>query len=150
MSNNYLKAAFVLDVTADEAGMLRHVNEALTALDVPSSDRSEAEFVALGPDFAAMFPSDEEEPFAGFLNLFNDPDYPTFGCSIDVDPTGLDGKAEVYVGGDQIELEAIAELIFRCCKSALPFGFEYALDCDRLRPGEFGGGYVAVTADGIE
>lgn len=47
-------------------------------------------------------------------------------------------------------VETAAKLIQRCAPSALPFGFEWASDCDRLRAGEFGGGYVAITADTIE
>jgi hypothetical protein len=60
------------------------------------------------------------------------------------------GRQQATIFGDQITVDVVAELIFRICKSALPTGFEYAIDCDRLRPGELGGGYVVITEAGIE
>ena len=35
------------------------------------------------------------------------------------------------------------------CPSALPTGFCYAYGCSKLRPDEFGGGFVLVTEDDI-
>ncbi|WP_210357309.1 hypothetical protein [Sphingomonas beigongshangi] len=58
-------------------------------------------------------------------------------------------KIQVFFHGDQVSVDAVALLIFATCKSVLPCGFEYALDCDRLRPGEYGGGYAAITAAGV-
>ena len=61
-----------------------------------------------------------------------------------------DGVVVVFFSGEQFGVETAAKLIQRCAPSALPFSFEWASDCDRLRAGEFGGGYVAITADTIE
>ena len=111
--------------------------------------RQEA-FDGLGPAFAAAFPPTDDDPFGSFLALFDDGDLPVFSCRIDVDDTPDEaGKIQVFFHGDQVSVDAVALLVFATCKSALPCGFEYALDCDRLRPGEFGGGYAAITAAGV-
>ena len=151
MANSYTKAAFVLIVTAVEADLLE---KAASAADLcndrgPEDEERQAAFADLGPAFAAAFPPDAGDPFAGFLALFDDPDYPSFGCDIHAGDTDAAGRVSVYFGGDQFDPGATAELIRRACPSALPCGFEYALDCDRLRAGEFGGGYVVITADRV-
>src|SRR3546814_1803416 len=70
--------------------------------------------------------------------------------SLQVDPSDGSVRCKVWFYGDQVDVETAALLIQATAKSALPFGFEYALDCDRLRPGEFGGGYVVIREDGLE
>ena len=56
---------------------------------------------------------------------------------------------EVIFSGDQFGVDQVAQLLFLAAKSALPCGFEYAMDCDKLRLGEFGGGCVAITDAGV-
>lgn len=152
MSNNYTKASFLLLVQPDEAELLQLAKDASDMLENHDDDalgRREA-FDGLGPAFAAAFPPTDDDPFGSFLALFDDADFPIFSCRIDVDDTPDEaGKIQVFFHGDQVSVDAVALLIFAACKSALPCGFEYALDCDRLRPGEFGGGYAAITAAGV-
>lgn len=152
MSNNYTKASFILSVLPDEAELLQLAKDASNMLennDDEALGRQEA-YDQLGPAFAAAFPPTADDPFGGFLAMFDDADFPVLDCRIDVDDTPNEaGSISVFFHGDQVSIDAVALLIFATCKSALPCGFEYALDCDRLRPGEFGGGYAAITAAGV-
>jgi hypothetical protein len=151
MANSYTKAAFTLTVTAAEAALLNAAQCAAETLsfEEPEGDERRAAFAELGAGFAAAFPAGDDDPFAGFLALFDDAAYPALDCDIHTGTPDADGRVGVYFGGDQVAPDTLAELIRRCCPSALPCGFEYALDCDRLRAGEFGGGYVVITAEGI-
>ncbi|WP_237364446.1 hypothetical protein [Rhizorhapis sp. SPR117] len=152
MANHFVKASFLLIVTDAEAEVLRRVHEAIEITGDPGLERAEREarYRSLGEGFAACFPPTEAEVFSGFLAIFSDPDYPRLGFSLQVDPSDGSGECQVWLRGDQVDIEAAAALIHAVARSALPFGFEYALDCDRLRPGEFGGGYVLVREDEVE
>lgn len=151
MANSYTKAAFGLTVTAAEAALLAGAIEAAALLDDGDDDPAAraASFATLGADFATAFPPTDDDPFAGFLTLFDDADYPYLGCDIDIGEADAVGRVEVYFSGEQFDVGVAAELVFRVCRSALPFGFEYAFDCDKLRAGEFGGGYVLITAEHV-
>lgn len=151
MSNSYTKAAFALAVTGAEAEMLRRVIDAADLIGDPSIsiDELETRYADLGPSFAALFPRTADNPFSGLLDLFPDVNFPYLDFDTDFrDADG--GQVVVTFSGEQFGIEVAANLIQRCAPSALPFGFEWASDCDRLRTGEFGGGYVAITGAGIE
>lgn len=152
MANHFTKASFTLAVTAAEAEVLRRVDDAIDALDEASLEPEQraARFAALGPAFAACFAPTGADPFSGFVGIFPDPDYPRLGFTLQVDSAVADDSVGVWIHGDQVDVEAAAGLIQAAAKSALPFGFEYALDCDRMRPGEFGGGFVVIRANDIE
>lgn len=150
MSTYYTKASFALTITANEAALVRL---ALRAGDVLRHTRDKAaiaaELAQLGPDFAAVFPGTEDDPAAGFLDIFDDRDHPILLCSVQFGDEH-DGQVTAVFSGNQFTIDAVAGLIQRTCGSALPFGFEYALDNSRLEVGEIGGGYAVITADGIE
>lgn len=151
MANNYLKASFTIAVTSGEADLIEQAfaaSETLADLDEEADSRTNA-YGELGDAFAAAFPPRDGDPFGSFLDLFVDPAYPTFDCDLQRLDTNQAGQAILLFSGDQFATDAVAHLLFATAKSALPFGFEFALDCDRLRPGEFGGGYVAITAQGV-
>ncbi|KEQ54806.1 MULTISPECIES: hypothetical protein [Sphingomonadaceae] len=152
MSNSYTKAAFGIAVTSAEADLLHRVVGAIEMIDDAEIglDVLEAHYRDLGADFAALFPRTPESPFDGLLDLFRDENYPSLDFDIDFAGPDADGVVVVFLSGEQFGVETAAKLIQRCAPSALPFGFEWASDCDRLRAGEFGGGYVAITADTIE
>lgn len=152
MSNSYTKAAFGIAVTSGEAGLLRRVVGAIELIGDAEMglDVLEAHYRDLGADFAALFPRTSENPFDGLLDLFPDENYPSLDFDIEFAEPDADGVVVVFFSGEQFGVETAAKLIQRCAPSALPFGFEWASDCDRLRAGEFGGGYVAITADAIE
>ncbi len=88
--------------------------------------------------------------FDAFVELFDDPDFPSFDCRVDVGDPDSTGQCEVEFSGEQFGVEQVARLIFTACKSALPCAFAWSYDCDRLRIGEFGGGCVVITAAGID
>lgn len=152
MANHFVKASFVLIVADAEADILRRIDDAVEIVATPDLGRDEqlAGYQSLGEGFAACFPPSEAEVFGGFLAIFSDPDYPRLGFVLQVDPPDGSGVCQVWLHGDQVDIETAAALLQAVARSALPFGFEYALDCDRMRPGEFGGGYVVVRADDIE
>lgn len=152
MANHFTKASFTLAVTPAEAAILRLIDDAIEALDDAAleTDARAARFAALGHAFAVCFPPTEADPFSGFLEIFSDPGYPRLGFTLQIDPPGTGETVGVWIHGEQVDIEAAAVLIQATARSALPFGFEYALDCDRMRPGEFGGGFVVIRADDIE
>ncbi len=151
MSNSYTKAAFGILMSPADATTLSLAEKAVDILDTVSDDQDlKLSFDALGVGFHAVFPAKGANDFGGFLELFDDPAHPRFGCDIDIEEPGTNGLCEVTFTGDQIEVEAIARLIFAACKSALPCAFEWAHGADRLRVGEFGGGCVVINAAGIE
>lgn len=152
MSNSYIKAAFGVSVSLAEADVLRRVVGAIELIgDAETSiDALEAHYRRLGDDFAERFPRTSDSPFDGLLDLFPDEDHPILDFDVDFGTPDGAGQVVVFFSGEQFGVETAAKLIQRCAPSVLPFGFEFAIDCDRLRTGEFGGGYVAITADRIE
>lgn len=152
MANNFVKASFLLRVTDAEAEVLGRIDDAVAILaDGDLEDAVLAEhYQALGDDFARIFPPTEAGLFESFRSIFSDPDYPRLGFTLQIDPPEGTGTRQVWLSGDQVDIETAALLLQSVAKSALPIGFEYCLDCDRLRPGEFGGGYVVISANDIE
>lgn len=151
MSNSYTKAAFCILTSPADVTTLTLAEKVVDILDTVSGDQDlKLSFDALGVGFHTVFPAKGANDFGSFLELFDDPAYPRFGCDIDIEEPGTNGLCEVTFRGEQIEVEAIARLIFAACKSALPCAFEWAHGADRLRLGEFGGGTVVITAAGIQ
>lgn len=131
MSNNYIKAAFSLVVTPDEAALLRLAVKAIDILDTTGDDADLAlAYDALGTAFHAAFPPKGESRFESFLALFDDWHFPYLDAHIDIDdvPAGDDGTpaaCRAIFSGDQFGVEQVANLIFSVCKSALPCGFAW-------------------------
>jgi len=153
MSNSYTKAAFTLVVTVPEADLIRRVVDAVSLIGDPAVrlDALEAHYETIGDDFAGIFPRTELSPFDGLLELFPDAAYPylDFDVAIGDPDADADGRVILFLSGEQFGIETAANLIQRCARSALPFGFEWSSDHDRLRAGEFGGGYVVITEAAI-
>lgn len=113
VANHFVKASFTLRVTHREAGVLRQIEDALAIFedgDLEPGKRA-ARFAAMGDEFAACFPPSERDPLGGFLGLFSDPDFPRFGCTMQVDPPGEGDSTAVWIHGDQVDIEATAALI---------------------------------------
>lgn len=148
MANNYLKLSFVISPTPQEVELLDECYDLSTELgDADEEDRTRM-WAERSDAFKTAFPPVEgdDDPFASFLGLFSDGDFPTFDCEY----FGAQGDVDGYlIAGAQADPHAIASVIQKCAPSVLPFGFEWSQDCDRLRPGEFGGGYYVVTSDDI-
>ena len=151
MANNYLEAAFALVMSSHDADVIRAAMTATDILDTRGEDDElRRAFDELGPAFAAVFPPKGPSGFDGFVELFDDPDFPTFDCHIDIGEADHDGRCEAAFSGEQFGVEQVARLISTACKSALPCAFAWSYDCDRLRIGEFGGGCVVITAAGVD
>jgi hypothetical protein len=136
MSNNYLQLSFTLTPTPSELIVLL---DAATASQELSDGRLGTSWddLDVSPEFRAVFPSEKT-----FLDLFDDPDFPEFRANFEA----LDGN--LWVSSDDADPAAIAELIAKVAPSVLPFGFEWAVTCSKLRPGEFGGGFFVIPKEG--
>lgn len=149
MANTYTKAAFTILMSHADAMLLRVAEQACEILDTGGEDEDLArQYDALDPAFRAVFPPEGASKFGTFLAIFPDPDFPCLDCVIDIRSNDAN-DAQVTFSGEQFGVEQVANLLLAACKSALPCGFAWVSDCDRLRPGEFAGGCVVVTGDGV-
>lgn len=154
MANNYLLAAFTIPVTSAEAALLQECFEVAAELSsdfasIPHEELEAARFLygQRSEAFKAAFPArdGEADPFAGFFALWSDPDFPDFDASLSVSEAADQTNMIAFIQGEQVDVDAVACLIQKVCTSALPFGFEWATTCDKMRSGEFGGGYLVIT-----
>lgn len=151
MSNTYLKAAFALIMTREDATLLREAEKALHLLERRSNDDElAAAYGTLDERFQSVFPPKGDTGFDSFLEIFDDRDAAYLDADIDIEDDPSDANVKVVFSGAQFGIDPVAQLIFRACKSALPCGFSWSYDSDRLRVGEFGGGCVVITEAGIE
>lgn len=101
--------------------------------------------------FMALFPPDGDDKWSGFLDLFDDPDFPDFGADLAGGPEGDECVALISAERD-FQPDSVARLIQRCCQSTLaaaPVGFEWSVTCSRQRIDEFGGGWCVVFPDHV-
>ncbi|OHT21604.1 hypothetical protein [Edaphosphingomonas haloaromaticamans] len=154
MANTYLETAFNVPVTPEEAALLEEcfataaeISAGFASIPQEELEAAKTCYASRSGLFRATFPprADEDDPFATFLGLWSDPDFPCFDADLTV-TAEPGGKGQVaYIHGHEVDVSALASLIQKVCKSALPFGFEWALVTDQDRPGGFGGGYFVVT-----
>lgn len=151
MTNNYTKAAFTVSMLSAEAELIGKIIAATAIVSDRrySLDDLEEAYASYGREFAAMFPREGISPFGSFVRIFYDPDYPDLCCDIDIGPVDDEGRVELFFRGEQFETSTVATILQMAAPSILPFGFEYAVDCDRLAPEQFGGGFVCITAQDI-
>lgn len=151
MSNSYLKAAFALLMSREDAALLRQAEAAASFLNEGlEDDELAAAYETLDERFRAIFPPKDDAPFGSFVELFDDRDCIYLDADIDIEDTPGEPLVRVRFTGDQFGIDPIANLLFRACKSALPCGFAWSYDSDRLRVGEFGGGCVVITDAGLQ
>lgn len=107
-------------------------------------------------EFLAAFPPiTSDDPWSGFLAIFDDPDFPSFGVDFEGGSTldQPDVSSISFLSMTDFQPAALGELIHHCCQDTLrqaSIGFEFAFSCSRARRDEFGGGWCAVFADRIE
>lgn len=155
MSDYYTKAAFFIDVSNDEAEFMRECFEISERLEDGMSGESDWESYEKGTSetFKRTFPAESRSnPFGQFRKLFDDQNYPTFGCHIHLNDHVGEGKegCSALLRGDHMDVEAVSKLIQLACKSALPFGFEWSTTSDLLDLGEQGGGYFVISESEIK
>ena len=85
---------------------------------------------------------------SGFLALFPDADYPTFGTSFSFDEHN-DSTVQVFGKAEQFEPDAVAELLHRVITQSLPVRVTWSFDSDRHHPDAFGGGGFLIDAAGV-
>lgn len=154
MANHYLQTVFTIPVTPDEAALLQEcfavsgqLANDLAEMPADHLDAMAACYSSRSEAFRLAFPQREdlENPFATFLDLWPDFAMPEFGVDLAIN-TDSDGKSlTARMSGQEAEVHALASLIQKVCRSALPFGFQWAQICDKDLPGVFGGGYYVVT-----
>jgi hypothetical protein len=146
MANDYVQAAFIVSLTHDEAHILTEVIHAVEILDDLSEhpNRCAAAYAQFSADFQATFPPSQDNPFGSFLACFDDSNFIILDCDITI---GRDDGVH-YTGlftGANLDPGTLGNILARTCKSAQPFGFEYACTSDKMRPGSVSGGYVFIA-----
>lgn len=149
MADYYLETSFKLGVTRDEAEIFKEVINVLTEMDGTCVLEIEEPLYAKCSDaFKEIFPKGDNMPFD---NLRAIDDYNEhINISFDVDYEDSNDGALIYISGNQVEIQIIANIIWHICKSALPFGFTYSYSCSSPRIGEFGGGYCVIDDNGAD
>lgn len=91
--------------------------------------------------------SHDDDRLRGIRDVFES----TGGVSLMVSTEREDpeGPLSIY-GMENAEVAALGEVIRRTCPSALPMSFAYSYSDSRPQTGAFGGGIVAITADGVD
>lgn len=145
MADHYTKTAFSL--AADEDDILFLIEIANLDISTIPEDEFQEEFDNRSERFRKAFPATEADPFENFRKIFSDGNYPYPDFEAEAYGAAGDGKAAVIISGDQIDPETLANILQVACPSVLPTGFSYNYGCSKLRPDEFGGGYVIVTDD---
>jgi hypothetical protein len=158
MANSYLQTAFNIRVTADEAALLQECFETSDEISIgfgsmPAEELegAKAYYAERTEAFRKVFPesADEQDPFATFLELWDDPEFPEFDADLCISADGAGIGAIASFSGTQVDVRAVASLIQKTCSSAFPCCFQWANYTDRLRPDEHGGGFFIITATDI-
>ena len=149
MSNCYTHSCFVLHITAAECGLLREaIALAQFIEDQPDAEAIIQHWLGLSEAFRTIFPPTGEEVISGFLAIFPDCDFPTFGTDFAFEEQD-DGTVRVFATADQFEPDAVAALLHRTITQSLPVAATWSYDSDRHQPDAFGGGGFMIDAAGI-
>lgn len=150
MADTYVQGCFAFSCSPAEMALLEEAFQASYDL----GEGYNPDTVNPSPEFLALFPPSEGDRWAGFRDIFSDRDSPSFGAVLTgsnlADPLMV---AAVVTSEIALDPEAIAKLIQRCCSATLligPIGFEWSVTSSRMRVGEFGGGWCAISHDRIE
>ena len=154
MANNYRAFSFAIDLPSNEwAQRLRQPLEALQRLNWKKPDDVPERFPALA--------TDPGKTLLDYLKTtYDDADWSDSHPGLD----SLNVELEINACRLYINSHSMTGTDFGCVDTAAslvaalqdlgaapdPSGFEYADYCDKPRPGEFGGGAVAITKEGME
>lgn len=150
MADSYVQGSFAFTCTHAEMALIEEAFQASYDLESGGTPTEPT------PEFLAAFPPvTPDDPWSGFLSIFDDPDFPSFGVEFEGGNT-LD-QPGVSMGSfwsmTDFQPAALGEMIRHCCQATLlqaPIGFEWSFSCSKPRRGEFSGGWCAVFADRIE
>jgi hypothetical protein len=159
MADHFITTSFEITITSDEASLLTECFDVADIIfsdfpDYPEAglDTAKACFDERSAAFKATFPPlpEEEDPFAGFLQLWFDPEFPTFDATLSIGDDSDSEKRVALLRGECVDVFALAGVIQKVCVSALPFGFEWAQTCSRTIPRMFGGGYFVISTNTLQ
>jgi len=154
MADYFTSIAFEIAVSAAEADLLSECFEVSHTIacgfpgrEEDGLDAAKGYYAECSDAFHAAFPplAPEEDPFAGFLQIWTDPDFPSFDADLSIEDDADGMRKRAFIHGDCADVAAIASIIQTTCLSALPFAFEWSTSCSRARPGSRGGGYFVIT-----
>ena len=146
MSNCYTHSCFVLWITAAEYALVREAIGFVEFLDEePEAEVVTEHWLGLSETFRAAFPSVDDDPVSGFLAIFPDSGFPTFGTSFAFEEQD-DATIRLFATADQFEPDAVAGLLHRTITQSLPVMVSWSYDSDRHHPDAFGGGFMIDTA----
>ncbi|TAJ74154.1 MAG: hypothetical protein EPO45_17300 [Sphingobium sp.] len=159
MTNNFLQTAFAIPVTPEEAALLEEcfavaneLSSDFAELPIDGMQTVKSYYGARSDAFKTAFPKkpEEDDPFAGFFDLWSDPGFLGFDADLSIrgDP---EAKAQfAFISGHDVDVPSIASLIQKVCKSALPFGFQWAEGHEEEDGfSSFAGGYYVISDTGI-
>jgi len=127
MSNCYTHSCFVLHITAAESGLLREaIALAQYIEDQPDAEAIIQHWLGLSEAFRTIFPPTGEEVVSGFLAIFPDCDFPTFGTDFSFEQQA-DGIVRVFATADQFEPDAVAVLLHRTITQSLPVAVTWSV-----------------------
>ena len=148
MADNFLQTSFAFDLTASEGAQLATAVAIIGLIDDDDETAALTAWNEASDEFKALFPSPEDEPLSGLLDLFSDPDFPQFGATIEIGNT-TDGKCRVHIYGDQFDPDATASLLAAIVSTSFPIICTWAATCSKLRLDEFTGGGFRLDRTGL-
>ena len=147
MADHYTKTAFTIEADAADIVFLSEIID--LHLSIVPEEEWRQQFENRSARFKNAFTGSDEDPFEAYRALFSDGDYPEPGFDIHRCGQTDSGRERIIISGDQIDPETLANIVQAACPSALPTGFCYSYGCSKLRPDEFGGGFVLITENDI-
>lgn len=149
MADSYVQGSFAFTCTHAEMALIEEAFQASYDLESGGTPTEPT------PEFLAAFPPvQSDDPWSGFLAIFPDPDFPTFGVDFEGgnSPERPAISTVIFYSTTDFQPDPLASLIQHCCQTTLceaPIGFEWACSCSKPRIGEFGGGACAIFPDRI-
>jgi len=147
MADVFVRTCFAFRCSAAEWALLREAF--LLSLDLCAGIEPSLPSTA----FMTLFPSDGEDRWSAFRDLFDDRDYPDLGADLAGGAEEGSGDWRAVMSAEVgLEPSAVAGLIQRCCAVTLadgPIGFEWSTSCSRQLIDAFGGGCCAIFADHV-
>lgn len=157
MSDLFTAVSFTVHLQLREARLAAECGELCDELDVLSFDKDVAgldrAFDKRSDAFKQAFPrgAANEDPFASFRKIFDDPSY--LAINVDIDFEDHDGDetsiVPVTFSSNVAEIVTLANLIRAACASALPTGFVFSTYGTKNTVGEPNGGFALIQADDV-
>ena len=150
MADNYVQGSFAFTCSHAEMALVEEAFQASYDLqDGRPPPGPTSEFLAAFP------PTAPDDPWSGFLAIFDDSDFPNFGVEFEGGNTLDQPGVSIISLWSMTDFQpgALGGLIRHCCQGTLrqaAIGFEWSFSCSRPRRSEFGGGWCTVFADRIE